>query len=96
MPQDKNDKRCSQLFERLATALDLKFVPAEDVTEDGWYIWRANANWPISAYDIYELTNGEMQEPVKMPARSSNDNYSAVWVITGVKPYGELAGPILG
>jgi len=88
--REKNDQRCKRLLDRLVSALGLTFIPAETVTEEGWYVWRNNADWPIDSYAIFEIADGEMAEPE--PA----DSYGAAWEINWVKPYGELAGPIIG
>lgn len=88
--REQNDQRCKRLLDRLVIALGLEFkAPTEDL-EDGWYVWRNNSDWPIDSYAIFEVADGSMIEPE--PA----DSYGAVWEMTEGKPYGELAGPILG
>lgn len=88
--REKNNQRCKRLLDRLVIALELKFVPAQEVTEDGWYIWRNSPDWPIDSYAIFEFAEGEIHEPE--PA----DSYGAVWEMHWINPYGELAGPIIG
>lgn len=85
-----HNSKCKHLLDKLVTALDLQFVPAIKATEDGWYIWRINSEWPIRDYDIFLIIDGEMTEPVEI------DSFSGKYVMESEKAYGELAGPILG
>ncbi len=90
MDERENDERCQLLLDRLVKVLGLKFVPAKDVVEDGWYVWRNSPDWPIEDHTVFELANGLLCEP--QPA----DSYGAVWEMVENEPYGELAGPIIG
>lgn len=86
----ENRQHCQRLLDRLISALQLEFIPAADATEDGWYIWRNNADWNPEDYTVLEFSAGEFNEPE--PA----DSYGAIWEMNWIKAYGELAGPILG
>ncbi len=87
---EENRIDAKRLLDRLISALGLEFVPAADVTADGWYIWRNNKDWNPENYQVYEYSDGEFAEPEPV------DSYGSVWEVNWVKAHGELAGPILG
>ena len=86
-----NDERCQLLMDKLLSSLDLLFEsPDENVPlQDGWYVWRNNSSWDIDSYEMVEVVDNRMSVP-------AYDSYGVVIGTDEVKPYGEIAGPIIG
>jgi len=82
--------RQQELLDKLMTGLDLEFKDATGEEEDGWYVWRNREDWPVDEYQIFEIADGMMDEP------EPYDSYGALFCMQECKPYGQLAGPILG
>ncbi len=85
--------RQQELLDKLMDRLDLEFVDAAGKEfEDGWYVWRPEPDsdgLSIYEYKIYEVVDSELQEPML-------DHKIFCYVLESCKPYGQLAGPILG
>lgn len=84
--ENKNDRRREQLFNDLVLQLELTFVLADTVSEDGWYLWFSTTIDPLDVATLVELVDGKMY--MSCPA-ISKEGY---WI----EPFGYLAGPILG
>lgn len=77
-------------LKKLLDCFELVFVDAKNaVLKNGWYLWRNSTNWPIEEYKFVQICNNEMTD------EEPEDSWGLKWLSVQVKPYGQLAGPIL-